>query len=138
MTKSRLKAFTLTELLVTLLLSSIVFALVWNSVRYLRRYQLLIEDSVTQLTAVNELESYLMEDMVNSSGQKIVDGQLVFHTNFDTTTYLLSDTLVMLKKDSTTILFEAGLTFFEEDFLRIEAGNYRKDIKVEWDHIHLK
>ena len=84
---SRLQAFTITELLVGMLISSLVLTLVWNVYFFLKDYHELIQTKSNQLTELEQAKYWIKRDLQRAHSLEVKQAGLQLGLLTDTVNY---------------------------------------------------
>jgi len=121
-TKPKIKAFTLSELIVVLILSSIIVGLAFSVLTLVQRHMFSIQDNLSTNTSLNKLEQSLWLDFNRYAkiSYSSTNDALTMASDIDSITYKFTTNYVIKDKDTFGIPIEDKSFFFETK--KIESG----------------
>ena len=111
----KIQAFTLSEMIVVLILTSIVIGLSFSVLTLVQKHMRSIQNNFSQNTEINMLEQSLWLDFNRYSKIKYDDLEdaLVFNSEIDSTTYKFNREYIMKDSDTFNIQLNHKTLFFE-------------------------
>lgn len=114
------KAFTLSELLVVMVVSTIVISMAFLVLSMVQKQMKLIGGNLEKKQTIESLDRILWQDFNESKQVFLEKEQLVFEKEEDTVVYRLKEKNIIREKDSFPIQVENKLFFL--DGMQIEKG----------------
>lgn len=116
---SKVAAFTIVELLVSMLIASIILALAWNVFFFVGDYKTLIEQKSVNAVSIKKVEAWLKSDLTYCQNMTMDKGKLIVFSFQDTVTYQYSDNSISRQKGvlSDSVLF--GMTISDSTSLGV-------------------
>lgn len=100
---TKIKSFTLSEMLVVLIITAIVVGLAFSVLTLVRKQIVILQTNAAAATKRELLENKLVIDFNTYSDIKIIDKNLLqFKNEMDSTTYNIIDKLIVVKEDTLT------------------------------------
>lgn len=116
-TKHKIQAFTLSELIIVIILTSIVVGMAFSVLSLIQKHMYGIQNNFNKNTELNKLDQSLWIDFNRYSKIKYntIDEALVFSTEIDSITYQFTDEFIIkhndtfnIKLDKKTFLFNGN------------------------------
>ena len=128
--KSKIKAFTLSEMLVVIIITSIVVGLAFSVLTLVQKQMRAIEDNFENTTELNKLEQSLWIgfDMYSKIEYNKEKDLLLFTNALDTLQYTFTKESIIKEKDTFSVQINHKTLFFDGD--SIQQG-YVDAIKLE-------
>lgn len=119
---SKIKAFTLSEMIVVLILTSIVVGLAFSVLNLVQKHMISIQQNYANTSALNKLETSLWLDINRYSKVEYnnLENELKFATAIDSITYLFSDNHIIKGIDTFPIPVKQKQFYFDGE--HIENG----------------
>jgi len=116
---SKIKAFTLSEMIVVLILSSIVVGLAFSVLNLVQKHMMSIQQNYNNTTILNKLETSLWLDFNRYSKieYNILENELKFSTAMDSVTYQFSDTHIIKGTDTFAVPLQQKQVFFDGEVI---------------------
>lgn len=111
----KIQSFTLSEMIVVLILTSIVIGLAFSVLRLVQKNMLIIQDNYNNNLELNKLETSLWLDFNRYSKIDInaLENKLTFKNEIDSTTYKFSEKNIITQQDTFTIELESKQFYFD-------------------------
>lgn len=111
----KIKGFTLSELIVVLILTSIVVGLAFSVLKLVQKHMYGIQHNLNQSTTLNRLETALWVDFNRypNIDYNLNDSILEFSSELETTTYKLSKTYIVKNMDTFNITLQNKSLFYK-------------------------
>ncbi|WP_034045137.1 PulJ/GspJ family protein [Wocania ichthyoenteri] len=129
-TKHKIQAFTLSEMIVVIILTSIVVGMAFSVLTLVQKHMSGIQNNFNKNTELNILEQSLWLDFNRYSEieYNVINDELIFTSDVKTTTYKFTTDYIIKELDTFNISTDNKLLFFDGD----KATNGRVDaIKFE-------
>lgn len=122
-TKSKIQSFTLSEIIVVLILTSIVIGLAFSVLTLVQKHMFTIQNNFSNNTELNKLEQSLWLDFNRYSkiNYDAVENELRFSTGIDSVTYKFNKNNIVKDLDTFPIQLENKVLFFDGN--TITKGN---------------
>lgn len=117
--KSKIPAFTIVEMLISLIIASVLLALAWNVFYFTNHYRNLIEFKASKINQIKKVEYYLTNDLSGSRTLILDKDVLHVYRQKDTISYRFSDQWTIRKTNDVTDSLDIGAYIFmqgEEDY----------------------
>jgi prepilin-type N-terminal cleavage/methylation domain-containing protein len=114
------QAFTLSEMIVVLILTSIVVGLAFSVLTLVQKQMGSIQQNFIQSTELNKLEQSLWIDFNRYSKIEYDDlySQIKFQNEIDSTTYFIKSEYIIKERDTFNISFNEITLFFDGDIIK--------------------
>ncbi len=119
----KIQAFTLSEMIVVLILTSIVVGLAFSVLNLVQKHMYGIQQNYTNNTALNKLETSLWLDFNRYSNISFdaLENELKFSTALDSVSYKFKDQYIVKEEDTFKIALQNKLLYFVVN--PVEEGN---------------
>ena len=113
-TKQRIQAFTLSEMIIVLIITSIVVGLAFSTLRLVQQYMNVIQDNFSKNTELGLLETSLWIDFNRYSiiEYNERENELNFSNEIDSKTYVLNENYIIKGIDTFNIKTHSKILFF--------------------------
>jgi len=138
--KSKIKAFTLSEMIIVLILTSIVVGLAFSVLGLVQKHMNSIQQNYNNTTVLNTLETALWLDFnrYNSIAFDALENELKFATALDSVSYKFYENYIIKAQDTFKIAIENKAFYFvtklveegEVDALKIETTKILQNQKL--------
>ena len=111
----KMEAFTLSEMVVVLILTSVVVGLAFSVLSLVQKHMLVIQTNFNNKTELNKLEQSLWLDFNQFSNIEYDDyeEELRFKNDLDSTSYKIQETYIIRESDTFNIRFQNREFFFD-------------------------
>ncbi|WP_290698296.1 prepilin-type N-terminal cleavage/methylation domain-containing protein [Lacinutrix sp.] len=118
-TNKKVQAFTLSEMIVVLILTSIVVGLAFSVLGLVQKQMLAIQDNYNKSLELNKLETVLWLDFNRYSKIEYnnLEKELKFSTELDSMTYRFLESKVIKEQDTFAIQLQQKKYYFEGDII---------------------
>ncbi|MEP5340006.1 MAG: prepilin-type N-terminal cleavage/methylation domain-containing protein [Algibacter sp.] len=122
-TKHKIQAFTLSEMIVVLILTSIIVGMAFSVLTLVQKHMNSIQINFNKNTELNKLEQTLSLDFnrYNDVRYKPYEDALIFASEIDSITYVFTNKYIVTKLDTFNIDIERKIFFFDGE--KVEIGN---------------
>ena len=122
-TKHKITAFTLSEMVVVIILSSIVVGMAFSVLSLVQKHMHGVKSNFNKNTEINKLEQSLWIDFnyYSKVKYKTLNSTLVFSTEIDSVAYYFTNTNIIKERDTFNIEWHQKTFFF--DGHKVEKGN---------------
>ena len=122
-TKHKIRAFTLSEMIVVLILTSIIVGMAFSVLTLVQKHMNSIQINFNKNTELNKLEQSLSLDFNRYSyvTYKPYEDALIFASEIDSITYIFTNKYIVTKLDTFNIDIERKTFFFDGE--KVEIGN---------------
>lgn len=112
---NKIQAFTLSEMIIVLILTSIVVGLAFTVLNLVQKHMISIQHNYTSKTELNKLETALWLDFNKYSEINFdnIENELQFKTEIDSVTYQFLETKIVKNRDTFPIILENKTLFFD-------------------------
>lgn len=107
--KTEFKAFTIIELLVSMLIASIILTLAWNVYFFVGDYQTLIKRKVENALKLKKIESWFKRDFSEAMEVKNEDNQIRVFKRTDTINYYYSESALIRNQKILSDTLQIGI-----------------------------
>ncbi|EGV42228.2 type II secretion system protein [Bizionia argentinensis JUB59] len=116
---SKIKAFTLSEMIVVLILSSIVIGLAFSVLNLVQKHMISIQQNYTNTTKFKKLETSLWLDFNRYSKIEYssLENELKFSTAIDSVMYQFSDNYIIKGIDTFPVPIQQKQFYFDGEFM---------------------
>ncbi len=116
-TKQKIRAFTLSEMIVVLILTSIVVGMAFSVLTLVQKHMYSIQDNFSKNTELNKLEQSLWLDFNRYSNAKYdeLKERLTFNTEIDSTSYQFTNDFIIKDIDTFNIQLQQKSVYFNGD-----------------------
>jgi prepilin-type N-terminal cleavage/methylation domain-containing protein len=133
----KIKAFTLIEMLVSLLIGGIIMGLAWNVYFYLGGYQNLIEDKAEKQIDLKRIEYRMRRDLAYSMETRLNENVLIIIQMNDSIRYNFGDNELIRQSNlvADTVLIKSTIseyvkTVYQICLVQIVPNDYCFDVKI--------
>lgn len=128
---NKIAAFTLSEVLVVLILTAIVVGMAFSVLSLVQKHMSGIQKNLARITELNKLEIALWIDFnkYNSASFSVTENQLLLYSEIDSTQYSFTKEYIIRKKDTFKIKIERNTLFFKGE--QLEETGVIDAIKLE-------
>ncbi len=122
-TKTKIQAFTLSEMVVVLIITSIVIGLAFSVLSLVQKYMGSIQNNFNKNMELNKLEQSLSLDFNRYSNIRYdyLEQIIIFKNEIDSTIYQFGETFIIKEIDTFNIQLQNKQVFF--DGKNVEQGN---------------
>lgn len=122
-TNKRIQAFTLSEMIVVLILTSIVIGLAFSVLTLVQKHMWTIQNNFNQSTELNKLEQSLWLDFNRYSkiSYDELENELRFTTEIDSVTYKFNTNYIVKDLDTFPVQLQNKVLFFDGE--SVNKGN---------------
>ncbi|WP_246067710.1 hypothetical protein [Changchengzhania lutea] len=115
LTKHKISAYTISEMIVVLIITSIVVGMAFSVLRMVQKHMNSIQHNLEKTTELNKLEQSLWLDFNRHSKIEYdtIEDELVFSSEIDTISYRFSETYIIKDIDTFNIPLKNKTFFFD-------------------------
>lgn len=138
--KTKVNAFTLQELIITMIISTIVIGLAFSVLSMVQRHMWAIQHNFNLNTEYNRLEQALWIDSVNYNVMRYnrEDSQLSFKTTIDSVVYKFEGDYVLRDQDTFQISIPKRTLYFNgEEVIKGKIDAIKLELKEEFKDQHV-
>ncbi|WP_299884412.1 type II secretion system protein J [uncultured Lacinutrix sp.] len=116
----KITAFTLSEMLIVLILTAVVVGLAFSVLSLVQRHMTSIQNNFQQATALNKLETSLWIDFnrYNTIKYNDIENQMVFSSEIDSIHYTFTKEYIVKTLDTFRIPLDNKTVFFNGDVIQ--------------------
>lgn len=131
-TNHKIQSFTLSEMLVVLVITAIIVGLAFSVLNLVQKHMFSIQQNFNHNTELNSLEQALVIDFnrYENIEYNALDQQLIFKSEMDTLTYVFNKNYIKTERDSFPVILESKAFYFNGE--AIEKG-YIDAVKLRTD-----
>lgn len=138
--KSKIKAFTLSEMIIVLILTSIVVGLAFSVLSLVQKHMFSIQQNYYNTTVLNKLETVLWLDFnrYNSVNFDPLENELKFVTALDSVSYKFYQNYIVKAEDTFKIALENKAFYFMADIVeegRVDALRIETNKVLQNQHL---